>query len=224
MYFIKGFQKQAAFDHNNQGLEFQMAEGAVNPAYPGNEAMSGTGIATFVEQKAVAQSKKKKADPVQAAQLIFGKVAEDQTYGGGRMQTAEALGDASKYTFTSGWDPSKPEPEYKTAAKEKKMFAKGFKKQAGIGSSLWKGLKAGGGETIGSAMKLEGLKHISDAVKKGKGIGETLKSPVHRELLAEAVGKAAPSIAAAGAYGYGGKKLYDKYKSPSTTDQYGYYQ
>jgi len=230
MLFITGFRKQADFGHNNQGLEFQMA-GADNPAYPGNEAMSATGIATFLEQKAkLPESDKKKMHPAKAAQIIFGKTAGEHIYDGARMEAAAATGDANKFTFTSAVDPSKPEPEYKSKALKKKMtkeshmFTEGFSKLAGIGSSLYKGLKASGAETVGSSLGLGGLKHISEAVKRAKGIGNAMKDPIHRELLAEAVGKAAPSLGAAAGYGVAGKKLYDKFKAPSTTDEYGYYQ
>lgn len=107
------------------------------------------------------------------------------------------------------------------APKIPKKLGPGFFSQAkDVGSAAFKGVKASGGQTVGSALKLEGLSHISDAAKKGGGYGKMLSTQGGRKNLAEAVGKAAPSIGALGAYGYGAKKVYDKATEPSYPQGY----
>jgi hypothetical protein len=108
-------------------------------------------------------------------------------------------------------------------------FAKGFQKVAagasllegaasaakkiGIGATrVAKGAVGGAGEamkgTIGDALKLKGLSHLSDAYKT-HGVGG-LKTKAGQKAWGEAIGKAAPSLAAGGAYAAAGKKIYDK--------------
>lgn len=104
-------------------------------------------------------------------------------------------------------------------------FVKGFEKTAAdpiifsnIAKKLGKGLSESGSATIKDTLKLKGLKHVSDAVK--GGVGKALTSQSGRERLAEGIGKAAPSIAAGGAYLTG---LYKAYKKVNQPDEQGYY-
>jgi hypothetical protein len=107
-------------------------------------------------------------------------------------------------------------------------FTNGFAKTAGVeevgqvAGRLAKGLKSSGASTVGDALKLKGLSHISKAVESSGGIGKSLTTKAGRGALAEGVGKAAPSIGALGAYGYAGKKVYDK-ASNGSGNQGGYY-
>ena len=108
-------------------------------------------------------------------------------------------------------------------------FLNGFSKVAGamdeaatIVKSLGKGLKASGGSTVGDALKLKGLGHISDAAKASGGWKNAVTTSAGRAAMGEAVGKAAPSIGALGAYGYAGKKAYNKLTGSSQPQQ-GYY-
>lgn len=108
-------------------------------------------------------------------------------------------------------------------------FTHGFEKHAaepivfsGIGKAIGKGLKAGGESTVKDAFKLKGLKHIGDAVKSSGGVGKSFTTQKGREALAEGVGKAAPSIAAGGAYLGAAKKVYNKV-SEKNQSQGGYY-
>jgi hypothetical protein len=104
------------------------------------------------------------------------------------------------------------------------MFTNGIAKVAGWGDAVksvgseaidvakrfGKGFTAAGGETFGSALKLKGRKHLVDAAAAHGGLSNALKSKAGRADLAEAVGKASPTIGAAGGYAYGLKKVYDK--------------
>lgn len=107
-------------------------------------------------------------------------------------------------------------------------FIKGFEKTADpvklkeIGHAVVRGLKNSGDDTIKSTLKLQGLKHMSDAIKKNEGIGKTFKTQEGRKRFAEAFGKAVPSIATAGVYGAAANKVYKKV-APKQEDQY-YYQ
>lgn len=88
-----------------------------------------------------------------------------------------------------------------------------------------KGFASSGDSTIKDALKLKQLHHVSDAVGQAGGMGKALGTSKGRKLLAQGVGKAAPSIAAGSAYLYGGKKLYDKTLSGGgdTSSQQAYY-
>lgn len=86
--------------------------------------------------------------------------------------------------------------------------------------SFLKGLAQSGSDTVGDTLKLKGVGRLADDVKKipaGKG-------PNARTHFTEALGKAAPSLAAAGAYTYGAKKVYDKTMGGGPTGDlsYGY--
>ena len=77
----------------------------------------------------------------------------------------------------------------------------------GGGKGFWEGASKSTGDTIGKHLKLEGLKHIGEgyeAMGKAKGLEGKAKAFAH------GLGKAAPSLAAGGAYLYGAKKVYDK--------------
>lgn len=109
-------------------------------------------------------------------------------------------------------------------------FCKGFRKVAGepiafgaIGKALGRGLKGSASSTVGDAAKLKGLSHIGAATKASGGVKGALTTQAGRERLAEGVGKAAPSIAAAGGYGAGLKKVYNKL-SDNQNQQTQYYQ
>ena len=86
-----------------------------------------------------------------------------------------------------------------------------------------RGVKSSGGETIGDTLKLKGLKHIKDTVKRHGGVGMILHSPQSRADLAHSVGKAAPSLAAATLYGVAANKLRKKLKSESYAMNEGYH-
>jgi hypothetical protein len=96
-------------------------------------------------------------------------------------------------------------------------FIDGFEKTAGpmdeaavIAGRLRRGVGAAAKDTVGDTLKLKGVSHISDAAKASGGWGKMITSKGGRRNLAEAVGKAAPSLAVGGGYAYGAKKLYDK--------------
>lgn len=87
-------------------------------------------------------------------------------------------------------------------------------KRVGIGATrvakgMGSGISSAGGQTVGDALRLKGLSHLSDAYKSQNGL-KGLKTKAGQRAYGQALGKAAPSIAAAGAYGVGLKKLYDK--------------
>ena len=122
------------------------------------------------------------------------------------------------------------------------MFAEAFEKTSGemmtsalkAGGKLWRGAKAvggrlaqgvseSGGSTVSNALKLQGLKHISDAITTAGGVGKSLSTAKGRGTLATGVGKAAPSLAALGAYGVGAKKIYDATLGGSGQKQPEYY-
>lgn len=83
-------------------------------------------------------------------------------------------------------------------------IGKALKGAKDVGVSAAKGTaEAAGTQTLSDVLKLKGLKHLGDL----KGV--TLKTQKGRQALGKALGKATPSLAAGGAYLYGGKKLYD---------------
>lgn len=86
-----------------------------------------------------------------------------------------------------------------------------------------RGVKSSGGETIGDTLKLKGLKHIKDTVKRHGGIGMILHSPHSRSELAHSVGKAAPSLAMAALYGSAANKARKKLKEQSYEMNQGYH-
>jgi len=90
-----------------------------------------------------------------------------------------------------------------------------------MGGGFMKGLKASGDVALKEHLSPgTALKHIQDATK------GTLKTQRGRQQIGEALGKAAPSVAATGAYAYGAKKLYDKTLGNSDQKSYapgGYY-
>lgn len=108
-------------------------------------------------------------------------------------------------------------------------FVKGFLKTAAdpiifsnIAKAGLKGLKAGGESSVKDAIKLKGLKHVSDAVHASGGLKKSVTTQAGRERLAEGIGKAAPSIGAGAAYGLAAKKVYNK-ASENNQPQGGYY-
>ena len=78
-----------------------------------------------------------------------------------------------------------------------------------VGAAAAKGTRASGAQTVGDVMKLKGLRHIPSAIEQAGGVRKALSTPAGRELFGKGLGKAAPSLGAATAYLYGGKKLYD---------------
>jgi hypothetical protein len=91
-----------------------------------------------------------------------------------------------------------------------------------LANAAKKGLSHAGGSTIKDALKLKGLSHIGEAVKKSGGLGKSFTTQAGREALAEGVGKAAPSLGAAAAYGVGAKKVYNKVSENDNRGQGGY--
>jgi hypothetical protein len=91
------------------------------------------------------------------------------------------------------------------------------------GKSFGKGIHATGKHTLGDTLKLKGLSHINDAATKNKGYLEAFKSKHGRKAMAEALGKAMPSVGAAGLYAGLGYKGYKKFVAPDSQQYYGYY-
>jgi hypothetical protein len=85
-----------------------------------------------------------------------------------------------------------------------------------VAKGLGKGLSQAGAGTVGDALKLKGLSGLGTAAA-GVGTG------AGRKAFGQALGKAAPSIAAGAAYGYGAKKVYDKTLGAPNANE-GYYQ
>jgi len=102
-----------------------------------------------------------------------------------------------------------------TALKSARIIGKGAKD---IGSGAMSGLKSSMKGTVGDALGLKGLSHLSDAAK-SQGLSG-LKNRTGRKAWGEAVGKAAPSLAAGTAYAVGAKKVYDKTLGSSGQQQY----
>lgn len=99
-------------------------------------------------------------------------------------------------------------------------LASTFSEAAEVTKSLAKGVQASGKSSVGDALKLKGLSHISDAAKASGGWGKAFSTKGGRKAMAEGVGKAAPSIGVGGAYAAGAKKVYDK---TTENQQQGYY-
>lgn len=88
-------------------------------------------------------------------------------------------------------------------------FVNGFLKTAGFRE----GMVAAGNETIKDALKLKGLRNAVSEIQHshpGK-MKELLSTPEGRKALYKATAKSLPSAAAATAYGYIGKKIYNRY-------------
>jgi len=88
-----------------------------------------------------------------------------------------------------------------------------------------KGALSGGKESlkgsIGDALKMKGLSHLSDAYK-AHGVSG-LKTRAGQKAWGEALGKAAPSLAAAGGYAAGAKKIYEKTMGGNSSQGQGVY-
>lgn len=110
-------------------------------------------------------------------------------------------------------------------------FTEGLNKTAkSLGSKITetvktvaKGAKSSGSETIGDTLKLKGLRHITDTVKRHGGVGMMLHSPHSRSELAHSVGKAAPSLAMAALYGTAANKVRKKMRQASYDMNEGYH-
>lgn len=110
----------------------------------------------------------------------------------------------------------------KTAAKNKDKSGI-FSHVGELGSHGFKGLKESGKASLKDVLALKELKHLGDAAKSSGGADKLFTSRGGRKNLARALGKAAPSIGALGAYGYLGKKIYDKINEPNANAYAGYY-
>ena len=89
-------------------------------------------------------------------------------------------------------------------------LASTFSEAAEVTKSLAKGVQASGKSSVGDALKLKGLSHISDAAKASGGWKKGFTTSGGRKAMAEGVGKAAPSLGAGAAYAAGAKKAYNK--------------
>lgn len=105
-----------------------------------------------------------------------------------------------------------------------KTLGKWGKKALVAGKGAGAGLKAGLSEaskhTVGDTLKLKGIsqgyEHAAKNLSKAKGLGGKSK------VVGEALGKAAPSLAVAGAYGAGAKKVYNATVGKNEDDRYVY--
>lgn len=99
----------------------------------------------------------------------------------------------------------------------------GAAKKVGKGAlEVGKGILGGARESmkgsVGDALKMKGLKNISDAATQHGAAG--LKTPAGQKGWGQAIGKAAPSLAAGAGYGVAAKKVYDKAVGSDKTQQY----
>lgn len=106
--FTKGF-KTAAFDHNNQGLEFKMSDMGNPMIGPGGMGPSGDETYQPLGAKEKALMKHKKRSKQELAQLVYEKLGsgmEDAALssGGGGSDIASTLATQAKYTFQNGPD------------------------------------------------------------------------------------------------------------------------
>lgn len=242
MRFVNGFEKLALGDHNNMGREFKHMD-TEPQSNVGPGGMAPTGIPSYqpldTMESSGGKSKKKRMSDIAATQFLFGKLSTalaDHVMTGSSSDISNAVSEQLKWTTDNGSDYTDAigdRREKKALAKKADKvgkavgFRKNFEKNAEpvklkqLGHALVRGLKSSGDDTVKSTLKMQGLKHLSDAVKKNEGIGKTLKTQEGRTRFAEAFGKAVPSIAAAGAYGVVGKKVYDKV-APKKQEEYYY--
>lgn len=89
--------------------------------------------------------------------------------------------------------------------------------------SFGEGVHAAGADTLGHTLKLQGLKALGEGTKAHGGFSAALKTPEGRQAVAKALGRAAPSVGAAGLYTGALYKGYKKMTEPSYDQQY-YYQ
>ena len=95
-----------------------------------------------------------------------------------------------------------------------------------MGGGAWEGLKKSMGGSVGRALAGKELKHLPAAAKAHGGYLNSLKTPKGRQAMGTAIGRAAPSLAAGGAYAVGAKKVYDKTlgsDNPNAVANAGYY-
>lgn len=90
------------------------------------------------------------------------------------------------------------------------MMISGLKKTAGIldnARALAKGVRESSSSSIRDTLKLRGLKEITKAKDAAGGLGHFIRKGGPEAW--QAVGRAAPSLAAAGVYGVMAKKIHD---------------
>ena len=96
-----------------------------------------------------------------------------------------------------------------------------------VGAGAYEGLKASGNAPLKQHLNpMNAYRTLSGAAKGQGGLGKAMSNAAGRAAMGEALGKAAPGIAATGAYAYGAKKLYDKTLGSEPTkelSQYGQY-
>lgn len=211
MHFVKRFVKTADLDRNLSGNEYDRAKGQPE-AYAPNVGAAGVANSNIPQYQPTEMDKKnrKKYDALFIAE---GKLAEG--VGSQNMSdTDPGIVDQLKYEKSDGITPEQ------LGYQGKKKFIKGLKKSASVLSGLKSGLSQAAKSTVGDALKLKGLSHITNAIKSSGGLSSAVKSEAGRKALSEGVGKAAPSLAAATAYGVGAKKLYDRMSQNNEGYQY----
>jgi hypothetical protein len=103
-------------------------------------------------------------------------------------------------SFTTGF--IKAAASAKGVADTAKKLLTGAKE---VGGGFMRGIQSAGDVALKKHLNpATAAAHLQEATK------GTLKSKAGRQQIGTALGKAAPSIAATGAYAYGAKKLYDK--------------
>lgn len=108
MRFVKNFEKIALGGHNNQGLEFKNMD-TEPQSNVGPGGMAPTGIASYQPLDSAMEKTKrgKKASDVQAAQFMFGKIAEamqDSILTGKSSDIANTVANQLKWTSDNGSD------------------------------------------------------------------------------------------------------------------------
>lgn len=221
MHFVASFLKTADLDRNLGGNEYDRAKGQPE-AYAPNVGAAGVANSNIPQYQPIEMNKKdrKKHDALFIAQ---GKLAE----GVGSQNLSDTdpgIVDQLKYEKSDGLTPDqlgyqgkKPKPRISQSIKKS---ASVFQQAGKALSGLKSGLMQAGKSTVGESLKLKGLSHISDAIKNSGGLSNAVKSESGRKALSEGVGKAAPSIAAATAYGVAAKKLYDRMSKSNEESQY----
>ena len=241
-----GFRKSAAFGNHNDGSEFKIQDTEPMGFVAGPGGMAPSGIPSYQPTNSKVQAgnqlSAKAAEKKRALDIaMLSKMADGLDYVSTQGQGAETLATQLKYETTSPDIDNEGRKNLPSAKKGKPMkFAKGFHKSAAsagaaainaakaIGKGavqVGKGIGEGGKEalkgTIGDAMNLKGMKHLSDAYKSHGVAG--LKTPEGQKAWGSAIGKAAPSLAAGTGYAYGLKKVYDKTLGSNGQSSGGYY-
>lgn len=253
MHFLKGIHKTATFARHSDGTEFKTmdTEPAVYAAGQGNLAPAGIAA----HQASGTKNPKTKKTHNAALALVLAKEAGINgtlDYVGTRSDAADTLTTQLKWdqsspdiVETSGYNVQK---DSAPGGKKKMKILRTFEKSASFTGALKRGLVMGkqlirGGKNSGGALRgigqagndtlksalnpMTGVRHLQDAAKAQGGFVKGFSSRQGRMAMGEALGRAAPSLAAGGAYAYGAKKVYDKTIGDARQEQpqqvyYGY--